>query len=54
MVKVIESINRRNVIHRDMKPENIVTGIYNNHDKLYLIDFGISKIFKNERGKHIS
>jgi serine/threonine protein kinase len=34
-------IRIRNIIHRDLKPENILGK--NESDKLYLIDFGISK-----------
>ena len=35
------------LIHRDIKPDNFVFGINNNHNILYLIDYGFSKGYKN-------
>lgn len=39
-------------MHRDLKPENIVIG-WHDIDVLYLIDFGLSKYYKDSNGLHI-
>ena len=49
----IEFVHSKNVVHRDMKPENFLFGL---EDKsfLYLIDFGIARKYRSSRtGKHI-
>lgn len=40
MVRILEQVHARNIIHRDIKPQNMMRG---KDDELYLIDFGISK-----------
>ena len=37
-----------------MKPENLLIGIENNTNKIYMIDFGLSKSYKNSKKEHIS
>jgi len=49
----MEGIHDRNILHRDLKPENIAMGKNEEWNKVYLIDFGISKIFRDKHGKHI-
>ncbi|CAD8109368.1 unnamed protein product [Paramecium primaurelia] len=53
-VQILERSHQKGVIHRDLKPENIILGIGKDILKLYLIDFGISKIYRDSNGKHIS
>jgi serine/threonine protein kinase len=54
MLERIEEIHKRHVIHRDIKPENFVMGLKENNNILYLIDFGLSKRFRNPKtGEHI-
>lgn len=43
----------RGVVHRDLKPENILLGIGEESQKIYLVDFGISKIFRDPNGRHM-
>jgi serine/threonine protein kinase len=50
----MESIHSRGVIHRDLKPENILTGRDHKCNVIYMIDFGISKVFRDNKGRHIS
>ena len=52
MIDALRYIHRRGIIHRDLKPANICFGSDSNSDKIYIIDFGLSKPFL-EKGKHI-
>ena len=53
MLTVLEAIHKRSVLHRDIKPENILTGRDNENQVLYLVDYGISKFFKDAKGSHM-
>ena len=46
LLDLIEQIHSYDVIHRDIKPRQIVLGPISNKDNLYLIDFGISMKYK--------
>lgn len=54
LIPLLESVHNRCVIHRDLKPENILMGRESENNVIYLIDFGISKIYKDSNGRHIS
>ena len=43
----------RAVLHRDIKPENIIVGKESSSEVLYLVDYGISKYFRDVDGQHI-
>ena len=52
-VSTMQEIHKKGVIHRDLKPENIMFGHGEKSNHVYIVDFGISKMFiKNNR--HIS
>ena len=56
MINIIEDIHKRHIIHRDIKPENFVISLNKNlkNNSIYLIDFGLSKRFRNPKtGEHI-
>ncbi|CAK93594.1 unnamed protein product (macronuclear) [Paramecium tetraurelia] len=42
MIEMLENIHNKNIIHRDLKSENILCKRHS--DQIYLIDFGIAKI----------
>ncbi|MEG0686031.1 MAG: protein kinase [Erysipelotrichales bacterium] len=48
LVNALALINKNNIIHKDIKPENI---IYSNDFKLYLIDFGASRLFDGNKSR---
>ena len=49
LVTILKSIHDNGVIHRDIKPQNIMV----KSGELYLIDFGFSTIFIDEDGEHV-
>jgi serine/threonine protein kinase len=49
----LEEFHNLGNIHCDLKPNNIMFGTGDLEDKLYLIDFGVSKRYLDSSGKHI-
>jgi serine/threonine protein kinase len=49
MINRIEYIHKHHYIHRDIKPENFLIGIHDKSNMIYLIDFGLSKRYKNPK-----
>jgi len=49
MLDRLEFIHNKNIIHRDIKPDNFVLGLDNKSHIIYILDFGLSKKFRSSR-----
>ncbi|XP_059481719.1 casein kinase I isoform X2 [Neocloeon triangulifer] len=49
MIGRIEYVHTKSFIHRDIKPDNFLMGIGRHCNKLFLIDFGLAKKFRDSR-----
>ncbi|CAD8099131.1 unnamed protein product [Paramecium sonneborni] len=52
LIDRLKLLHSKNLIHRDLKPDNICIG-YEDVDQIYLIDFGLSKYYRDQNGTHI-
>lgn len=53
MINIIKCIHDKNILHRDIKPENFALDLKHGK-KLYLIDFGLSKVYKENNNNNNS
>ena len=54
MLNRIECLHKHHYIHRDIKPENFLIGTKDKSNVIFLIDFGLSKRYKNPKNhQHI-
>uniref|UniRef100_A0A2K5K4B5 Protein kinase domain-containing protein n=1 Tax=Colobus angolensis palliatus TaxID=336983 RepID=A0A2K5K4B5_COLAP len=49
MISRIEHVHTKNFIHRAIKPDNFLMGIGRHCSKLFLIDFGLAKKYRDNR-----
>ena len=53
LLSILEIMHNNNVIHRDIKPGNIAIGIKEKSKYIYLLDFGLSKKYiEDKTNKH--
>lgn len=48
MISILRYLHGKGYVHRDIKPDNFVTGYNQDSNNLYLIDYGLSKQFISE------
>ena len=54
MLDRLEFMHNKNIIHRDIKPDNFVMGLEDKSHIVYILDFGLSKKFKSSKtNQHI-
>jgi casein kinase 1 len=54
LLERLEHMHKLQVIHRDLKPDNIMMGLGDASNTVHLIDFGLTRsIIDSETGKHI-
>ena len=52
IIERLEYIHSKNFIHRDIKPHNFLVSP-KNEGLIYIIDFGLAKKYRSERGNHV-
>mmetsp|Transcript_36352 Transcript_36352/g.73280 ORF Transcript_36352/g.73280 Transcript_36352/m.73280 type:complete len:348 (-) Transcript_36352:133-1176(-) len=54
MIDCIEFVHSCGILHRDIKPHNFLMGVGERSERVYIMDFGLAKRFRDfESGEHI-
>ncbi|CAL2030995.1 unnamed protein product [Caenorhabditis brenneri] len=51
-VTAIRDLHSIGYLHRDIKPANYAVGLGDDESTIYMLDFGIAKLYVNENGEH--
>ena len=49
MITILKYIHDKHIIHRDIKPDNFVTGVKERSKYIYLLDFGLAKKYRSSK-----
>jgi len=53
-IDIISIIHSRGYLYRDIKPENFVMGLNKKNNTIFIVDFGLSKRYKDKKtNEHI-
>jgi serine/threonine protein kinase len=54
LIRRLEYLHERNLVHRDVKPDNFLMGVGKKSNVVYVIDFGLAKKYRDSRyGTHL-
>ncbi|CAA7410098.1 unnamed protein product [Spirodela intermedia] len=53
MITRIEYVHAKGFLHRDIKPDNFLMGLGRKANQVYIIDFGLSKRYREPSNRHI-
>ena len=53
ILKIIKKIHEKELLHRDIKPDNFLFGIQDDNNIIHIIDFGFCKRYLDNERKHI-
>lgn len=51
MVESVQHLHTMHLIHRDIKPENFVVGLGKKSSSVFLLDFGLTKLFRDPQSR---
>jgi serine/threonine protein kinase len=51
-LSILESLHDQHYIHLDIKPDNFMLGIGKLSNQVFLIDFGLARLFRNPTTRH--
>ncbi len=52
-IEAIEPVHKAGIVHRDIKPANLLMDYTFPHGKIHLVDFGLSKQYRDNNGNHL-